>query len=680
MTRETKAGLVVSCSFLCLVGVVLYSKLHGPKAPLTDEYAAGAVEAPPAPTALEDGNLSESVLPFGSDNTGSASEKQAATTGNGNAFSKTPANIAGTGPVVGDQTGSGDIASASKSENSVKEDKGASASSTSIYAIPDPVGEDKNPAPGNSSNPVGVDNKIAKTGATLDPIQEVKETKNGTDVKGEKGPQDTSKASWVIPPNESTKDKNSEAAKNVPTKTDDTPIVSVTEGADTRNTKDIGSLATDRKTKDPKAPADQDPPPIPKGLHDPFQSLPELPAGQISSPTTANRSPRDASIRKTTVSPPGAVAGIPKASAPDRRITGISTSPPNGDPKSLSGTVATTTPNLIQPGLSSPTNGVAVTSANQVATNSGQSRNLTPGVMPSPRTLSLPPAGDTAPEANVRLGPPTGNLHSNPPGQDASASTTPTSSLPPSDQVAQGPAPSLPGSGIGDSYQTPGAAPASTISPVRAPAAQVDSYDEETYLCKQGDTFAGISTKFYQSEKYSQALLLFNRNHPRATAGVRQDPPSLAAGQPIYIPPLRILEKRYPTAVPDHGSTEQPTNPISATSDAGSSALPSAPKEIPGGTGPMNYTVPDTRNPQTPGANPVKPAAPRGERTYVVPRSGQTFWEISRQTLGNPNRWSEIYRLNDKIDPKYPVPGSTTLRMPADARLDQPSPLTEKVN
>ena len=27
MTRETKAGLVVSCSFLCLVGVVLYSKL-----------------------------------------------------------------------------------------------------------------------------------------------------------------------------------------------------------------------------------------------------------------------------------------------------------------------------------------------------------------------------------------------------------------------------------------------------------------------------------------------------------------------------------------------------------------------------------------------------------------------------------------------------------------------------
>ena len=28
MTRETKAGLLVSCSFLCLVGVVLFSKLN----------------------------------------------------------------------------------------------------------------------------------------------------------------------------------------------------------------------------------------------------------------------------------------------------------------------------------------------------------------------------------------------------------------------------------------------------------------------------------------------------------------------------------------------------------------------------------------------------------------------------------------------------------------------------
>src|SRR5690242_3249418 len=78
MTRETKAGLVVSCSFLCLVGVVLYSKLKGPKAPLADAYAEGSVEAPPAPTPIEESTSSE-ILPFGSDNAGAPPERLAET-------------------------------------------------------------------------------------------------------------------------------------------------------------------------------------------------------------------------------------------------------------------------------------------------------------------------------------------------------------------------------------------------------------------------------------------------------------------------------------------------------------------------------------------------------------------------------------------------------------------------
>src|SRR6266581_7295707 len=81
MTRETKAGLVVSCSFLCLVGVVLYCKLNGPKPPLADAYAEGGVEAPPAPTPIGENNHSEdAVLPFGSDDVGSSTEKRASTT------------------------------------------------------------------------------------------------------------------------------------------------------------------------------------------------------------------------------------------------------------------------------------------------------------------------------------------------------------------------------------------------------------------------------------------------------------------------------------------------------------------------------------------------------------------------------------------------------------------------
>jgi hypothetical protein len=663
-----------------------------------DEYAAGPVEAPPAPTPVDENNPSEAILQLGSDSVGSPSEKMAATTGSGTAkapalpnkdLSTSQAKTGEDGPVVGDQTAAGQNASASKPEDSSKGDKGAS---TSIYAIPDPVDEDKNPP----SKPAGAENKIAKTGAVLDPIQDVNETKEETKAKGEKS-QDASRASWVVPPDESNQDKNSEAVKNSPTKIDDTTTTVATDGGDGKNTVDTGSLGTNNKSKETKSTPVQEPPPIPKGLHDPFHSLPEAPANPTS---TAKGSPRDANARKTTVNPTGVVAGNPKASGPDRGITGITVSPANAEAKASSGTIAT----------------------NQVATDSAQSRSLTPGVMPSPRTLSLAPAGDTAPEPNVRLGPPAGNPPANPAGQQPSTSTTnPASALPPSNQVAQGPTPSLPGPGaspqvaqgpasslpgpgVGTPYQAPGFTPSSNNPPVRTPSTQVDSYDEETYLCKQGDTFAGICAKFYQSEKYSQALLLFNRNHPRATAGVRQDPPSLAPGQPVYIPPLRVLEKRYPAAMSDRGLTDQPANPSSATPEAGSSTLPPAPKEIPGGGGPTNYAIPDAKNPAsaipdiknpapalpdtknpapalpTPGVNPVKSPPPRGEHTYVVPKSGQTFWEISRQTLGNPNRWSEIYRLNDKIDPKYPVPGDTVLRMPADARLDLPSPTTERVN
>ena len=52
MTRETKAGLVVSCSFLCLVGIVLLSKLRDPYGtlPSADALAeAGFPAAPPEP-------------------------------------------------------------------------------------------------------------------------------------------------------------------------------------------------------------------------------------------------------------------------------------------------------------------------------------------------------------------------------------------------------------------------------------------------------------------------------------------------------------------------------------------------------------------------------------------------------------------------------------------------------
>ncbi|HMC87990.1 MAG TPA: hypothetical protein VKI17_00515, partial [Gemmataceae bacterium] len=47
MTRETKAGLVVSCSFLCLVGIVLVSKLKEASTPAPDPDALAVAPADP---------------------------------------------------------------------------------------------------------------------------------------------------------------------------------------------------------------------------------------------------------------------------------------------------------------------------------------------------------------------------------------------------------------------------------------------------------------------------------------------------------------------------------------------------------------------------------------------------------------------------------------------------------
>jgi hypothetical protein len=147
-------------------------------------------------------------------------------------------------------------------------------------------------------------------------------------------------------------------------------------------------------------------------------------------------------------------------------------------------------------------------------------------------------------------------------------------------------------------------APIASISPAAvaaAPAAalipQVDSYDEETYHCRANDNFRTISTQFYRTDKYGQALWLFNRNHPLATDMVRQDPPVLQPGQQVYIPPIRILEKYYSSAI-----TETP---------------------IPAGNAEATPTI--------------VPASATIDRLYRVNNS-EMLWQIAARTLGKSDR------------------------------------------
>ncbi len=255
------------------------------------------------------------------------------------------------------------------------------------------------------------------------------------------------------------------------------------------------------------------------------------------------------------------------------------------------------------------------------------------GTVPD-RPQASAPAGDDAPEGRLRSSVP-------PPPPAQQAAQVPNSTQ--AELASAGGSPTRPLPALGT--------PAAPVPPVAGAAAvipQVESYDEETYTCKPNDTFRTISRDFYQTERYERALWLFNRNHPLATEGVRQDPPLLQSGQPVYIPPIRILERYYSGAILDSAM------PARATGQA-----PANPQS-PGTIRQVNGSAANSAN--------------RDERIYRVRGDGELFADIARLTLGSGERWIEIYRLNPRFNPKYPVPAGSELRLPADARVEPVAP------
>jgi hypothetical protein len=184
-------------------------------------------------------------------------------------------------------------------------------------------------------------------------------------------------------------------------------------------------------------------------------------------------------------------------------------------------------------------------------------------------------------------------------------------------------------------------------APIRVPAPvsnspEVESYDEETFACRSNESFQTISQTFFQTDKYARALLLFNRDHPLANNALKTDPPVLQTGQQIYIPPARILEKYYAAAVDPKAA------PVPATT---------------AGTRVGILSGSETPAPPPPSAA-VRVDPPSA---YRVGGSGEMIRDIARRTLGDADRWPEIYRLNPNIDPKEAVPAGSALRLPAGA-------------
>lgn len=275
----------------------------------------------------------------------------------------------------------------------------------------------------------------------------------------------------------------------------------------------------------------------------------------------------------------------------------------------------------------------------------GQSGSLLrPGVAPDPRQAT-PPAGDDAPEPINRTAGVPGTVPAPAPmGFAGVPNPTPERPMPPLGAPAAVVSPPI-------------VAPVPPGSPrvMVSNSPQVESFDEEVYFCKPNDSFLEISKLKYHSDRYDRALLQYNRNHPQAPAGIQQSPPDLKQGQPVFIPPVRVLEKRYPNVI------------------QGLAPLP-----------PINPPVGTPGGVETPRAAPVNPGQagtaatwsnPGGGRPYRVRASGEKFLEIARRTLGSADRWWDIYMLNrSQLSPNFnandPLPAGTVLRLPADARIE----------
>ena len=231
--------------------------------------------------------------------------------------------------------------------------------------------------------------------------------------------------------------------------------------------------------------------------------------------------------------------------------------------------------------------------------------------MPLPKNPTTPPAMNSVNVNNLPQGP--------------SQSNSPTIQPPNLDR------------GSPSNTSQPNAATA-PIRPTQQP--QIDSYDEEWYTAQTGDTFATLSQKFYSDGKYAQALQQYNFDRTGLDA--------IRSGSTVRVPPVRVLERKHPAAIP--GFT--PTTAVAVN--------PANPK-------PVNRSA-AMGLPQSVG-DPGNFPSPRPDMgsEYTVRNAPKTLRDIAKETMGTSDKWNLIFRLNRWVNPDEPIPVDTKLRMPSDA-------------
>jgi hypothetical protein len=171
------------------------------------------------------------------------------------------------------------------------------------------------------------------------------------------------------------------------------------------------------------------------------------------------------------------------------------------------------------------------------------------------------------------------------------------------------------------------------VRPAAATTPPRTGFDVDLHEPKASDSYESISQEWYNDRRYGTALKAYNQNKP------------LQGGHSVEVPPVHVLRKRYPSMV----GTATPVG---------------------GSSGAAPSTTPDWTPAAVPGAEPLPSRATGLTRgTYVVPQgAGMTLKSVARTTLGNEQRWRDLYDLNKHIDPAEVLQPGTELKMPPDAR------------
>ncbi|MFN4260078.1 MAG: hypothetical protein ACK4RK_12350 [Gemmataceae bacterium] len=573
MTRETKIGLAITTSFLTMVSVVLFTKLHGESptgAPPRDEELAARVEPRDPARPGKDGSRAS---------------------GQSSASGVIPASFPGT------------IAAETLPPVSDPYD----------FSIPENGGSATNGDPGDAA-PIWGREKVGASAPSENAGKPIIEPPAPAAVAATTKPEPEGHESFPYPPPPAPAPSVSVASSSAETSKEQHP-----EGQSPTPTLDPRTATVDTPNDQwtPASSLDPTAPLPPETAATAMTSTPDKPAESASPSadapgwTVPDFAPPPSDWDPPPPAPAPAAPAHPTTAPPAPDAWGSSEFPA---PTTASSAAATPPPT--EAGTSMPAS--EITTPPAVALNSAAPavQLMQPVPTPDKSNDNLMLTGAAAPfggrSADEQLAQHNNPRVSVPLGSPARASSPPIAPQVPNQRPPV--------------FQTP----------------QVMSYDEEMYRAQPNDTIRGICQRFYHHEKYEQALLAFNRSHPMASEGLRMDPPQIAPGQPIFIPPLHILKARYGAAIPGYGvaSADIPTAPAPR------------PPSPPGGAGQTSWSNPGIA------------------KFYKVGSANETFRDVARKTLNNPERWMQIYQLNPTFDPKIPLPIGAELRMPEDAHIN----------